>query len=127
MIGAVLLGVTSCATAPTKPLAPGEMRLMSVRLPEKEEVRLHYPFTVNIRFEAEGEPEIRSACFLFSWDGPHCFKPADIDYGPIGTIRVKVHTQNAGARLLQCYVLYTLNGKVLQTNEVETYLELIQK
>jgi hypothetical protein len=127
MIGAVLLGITSCATAPTKPPAPGEMRLISVRLPEREEVKLHYPFTVNIRFEAEGEPEIRSACFSFSWDGPHCFKPADVDYGQLGTIRVKIYTQNAGARSLKCYVLYLRDGKVQQTNEVETYLNMIQK
>ena len=36
MIGAALLGISSCATVPNKPLAPGELRLLSVLIPEKE-------------------------------------------------------------------------------------------
>ena len=75
---AVLLGISSCATVP-KPLAPGELRLLSMLVPEKENIRLHLPFIVNISFEADGEPEIKAACFYFPDDGPHCFKVTDVN------------------------------------------------
>jgi hypothetical protein len=125
MIEAVLLGITSCATVPDKPLAPGELRLLSVLVPEKENIRLNLPFVVNIRFEAEGTPEIRAACFTLSGDGPHCFKVADVDYGPPGTIRVQIRTKNPGSRLLEGYVLYIRDGKIQPTNVVSTYFRLI--
>jgi len=127
MIGAVLLGISSCATGPTKPLPPGELRLLSMLLPEKENIRLHLPFVVNISFEADGEPEIRAACFDFSGDGPHCFKVIDVNYGSPGTIKVQIHTKNAGSRLLECYVLYIRDGKIQPTNVVSTYFRVIPK
>jgi starvation-inducible outer membrane lipoprotein len=39
MMGAVLLGISSCATVP-KPLAPGELRLLSMLVSESKEPRL---------------------------------------------------------------------------------------
>jgi len=57
MIGAVLLGISSCATVPAKPLSTGELRL-SISVPEKENIKVHFPFVVNINFEADGNPEI---------------------------------------------------------------------
>jgi hypothetical protein len=125
MIGAVLLGVSSCATVPTKPLAPGELRLLSMLVPEKENIRIHLPFVVHISFEAEGEPEIRAACFDFSGDGPHCFKVMDVNYGSPGTIKVQIHTKNAGSRRFEGYVLYIRDGKIQMTNVVSTYFRII--
>jgi hypothetical protein len=125
MIGAVLLGISSCATVPTKPLAPGEIRLLSMLVPEKENIRVHLPFVVNISFEAEGKPEIRAACFDFSGDGPHCFKVMDVNYGSPGTIKVQIHTKNAGSRRLEGYVLYIRDGKIQLTNVVSTYFRVI--
>jgi hypothetical protein len=126
MIGAVLLGISSCATAP-KPLAPGELRLLSMILPEKENIRSHLPFIVNMSFEAEGEPEIRAACFYFADDGPHCFKVTDVSYGVRGTIKLQIRTSNPGARLLKCYVLYIRDGKIQSTNTVSAYFRAIPK
>lgn len=121
MIGAVFLGVSSCATVPTKPLAPGELRLLNMLVPEKEKIKVNLPFLVNINFEAEGNPEIRSACFSFAGDGPHCFKVADVKYGSPGTIKIQIHAKNSGSRLLECYVLYIREGKIQPTNVVSTY------
>jgi hypothetical protein len=124
MIGAVLLGISSCATVP-KPLAPGELRLLSMLVPEKENIRLHLPFFVNISFEADGEPEIKETCFYFADDGPHCFKVTDVNYGLRGTIKVQIHTKNPGVRLLKGYVLYIRDGKIQPTNMVSTYFSVI--
>jgi hypothetical protein len=126
MTGAVLLGISSCATV-SKPLTPGELRLLSILVPEKENIRLHLPFIVNMSFEADGEPEIKSACFYFADDGPHCFKVTDVNYGLRGTIKLQIHTSNPGARLLKGYVLYIRDGKVQPTNMVSTYFRVIPK
>jgi hypothetical protein len=120
MIGAVLLGISSCATVP-KPLAPGELRLLSMLVPEKQNIRLHLPFIVNISFEADGEPKIRAACFYIADDGPHCFKVTDVNYGLRGTIKVQIDTNNPGAHFLRSYVLYIRDGKIQPTNTVNSY------
>ena len=118
-------GISSCATVPNKPLVPGELRLLSVLVPEKEKIKLNVPFTVNLSFEADGKPEVRAACFTLSGDGPHCSKVTYVDYGSTGTIQVQIRTKNPGSRLLEGYVLYLRDGKVQPTNVVSTYLPLI--
>ena len=123
IIGVILLGISSCATLPA-PLSTGELRLLSLSIPEKEKIKVHSPFLASIHFEADGYPEIREACFYFSEDGPHCFRAKDVDYGSPGTIRVEIYTKNAGSRLLECYVLYIRNGKIERTNMVKAYFRI---
>jgi len=126
LVGVLLLGISSCATAP-KPLAPGELRLLSILVPGKENVKLYLPFTVDMSFEADGEPEIRAACFYFADDGPHCFKVTDVNYGSPGTVRSQIHTSNPGAQLLKGYILYIRNGKIQSTNMLSAYFRTIQQ
>jgi len=116
---AALLIISSCATAP-KPLAPGELRLLSVHVPEEKTIRVNIPFLVNINFEANGEPEIRTACFYFSGDGPHCSKVTDVIYGSPGNIKIEIRTKNAGSNHLECYVGYIRDGKIQATNVIGT-------
>ena len=119
--GIVLIGASSCATVPKEPLSTGELRLLSVSVPEKEKIKAHSPFVVNIEFEAEGNPEIKEACFYFSGDGPQCFNVRDESYGLERNIRLQIYSKNPGSRLLECYVVYIQDGKVQRTNVVKTY------
>jgi len=127
MMGIFILGISSCATSPTKPLAPGELRLLSMVVPEKEKVETHLPFIVNISFETDVQPEIKSACFYFAGDGPHCFRVTEVSDGSPGTIKVKIYTNNPGSRLLEGYVLYNRDGKIERTNTVSTYFRPAQQ
>ena len=120
----VLLLVSSCATVPTDPLASGELRLLSIH-PEKGDIRVNFPFVVNINFEADGKPEIRTACFSFSGDGPYCFKVTDANYGSPGTIKVQVRAKNSGSHSLESYVYYIKDGKVQPTNIVNCNIRVI--
>jgi hypothetical protein len=120
----VLLLVSSCATVPTDPLASGELRLLSIH-PEKGDIRVNFPFVVNINFEAEGKPEIRTACFSFSGDGPYCFKVTDVNYGSPGTIKVQVKAKSSGSQALESYVYYLRDGKVQPTNVVNCNIRVI--
>lgn len=126
-VGVAWLGFFSCATVSKKPLAQGELRLLSLQVPEKESVKLNSPFHVIILFEAEGRPEIRAACFTLSGDGPHCSKVSDVDYGSPGAVRLQIRTRNPGSRFLEGYVLYVRDGKVETSNVVSTYIRLIPR
>jgi len=121
----VLLLVSSCATVPTEPLASGELRLLSMHVPQREDIRVNFPFVVNINFEADGRPEIRTACFSFSGDGPYCFKVTDVNYGSPGTIKVQVRAKNSGSHSLESYAYYIRDGKVQPTNVVNCQIRVI--
>jgi hypothetical protein len=120
-----MLIVSSCATVPIEPLASGELRLLSMRVPMKEDIRASFPFVVNISFEADGKPEIRTACFYFSGDGPYCSKITDVNYGSPGTIRIQLRANNPGPSVLESYVLYIRDGKIQPTNVVDTHFRVI--
>jgi hypothetical protein len=123
--GVLLLLVSSCATVPTEPLASGELRLLSIHVPMKGDVKVNFPFVVNIDFEADGKPEIRTACFYFSGDGPYCFKATDVNFGSPGTIMVQVRAKNSGSHALESYVWYFRDGKVQPTNVVGCQIRVI--
>ena len=55
-IGFLVLLNVSCVTVPTEPLASGELILLSIHVPMKEEIKVNYPFVANINFKAEGKP-----------------------------------------------------------------------
>jgi hypothetical protein len=122
--GFFLLLASSCATVPTEPLASGELRLLSMHA-ERGDIRVNFPFVVNINFEADGKPEIRTACFSFSGDGPYCFKVTDVNYGSPGTIKVQVRAKNSGSHALESYAYYIRDGKVQPTNVVNCNIRVI--
>jgi hypothetical protein len=123
--GVVLLLISSCATVPTEPLGKGELRLLSIHVPIKEDIRVNFPIVVDINFEAEGKPEIRTACFYFSGDGPYCYKVTDVNYGSPGTIKVQVRAKNSGSYALESYVYYIKDGKVQPSNVVNCNIRVI--
>jgi hypothetical protein len=123
--GAVILSISSCATVPTEPLTSGGLRLLNLQVAEKGEIRLNYQFVVNINFEADGKPEIRTACLYFSGDGPYCYKVTDVNYGSPGTIKVQVRAKNSGSYTLESYVYYIKDGKVQPTNVVSSQIRVL--
>lgn len=125
--GVLMSLLASCATVPIEPLTPGELRLLSMHVAEKEDIRMNLPFVVNISFEVDGKPEIRTACFYFSADGPYCFKVIDVNYGSPGTLKVKIRTKSPVSKVfLEAYVLYIRDGKIQPTNVVGSQIHFIQ-
>jgi hypothetical protein len=116
----IMLLVFSCATVPSGPLSPGEVRLISMYVPHPEGIRENFPFVLIINFEADGKPEIKRACFYWSGDGPSCFKVIDVDYGSPGTIRVEPLARRAGSYVLETYVQYIRDGKTQQTKAIRS-------
>jgi hypothetical protein len=123
--GIAILSISSCATVPTEPLTSGELRLLGLHVPQREDIKVNFPFVVNINFEADGKPEIRTACFSFSGDGPYCVKVTDANYGSLGTIKVQVRAKNSGSHALEGYVYYIRDGKTQPTNVVTCQIRVI--
>ena len=124
-LGAVIiLSISSCATVPNEPFAPGEVRLLNLQVAERGEIRLNFPFLVNINFEADGKPEIRTACFSFSGDGPYCYKVTEVNYGSPGTIKVQIRAKTSGSYVLESYVYYIKDGKVQRSNVVSSQIRI---
>ena len=124
-VGVVMLFVSSCATVPTESLTSGEVRLLSIYVSERGDIKVNLPFMMNINFEADGKPEIRTACFSFSGDGPYCYKVTDVNYGSPGTIKAQVRAKTPGPYVLESYVYYIKDGKVQPTNVVGSQIRVI--
>jgi len=120
LMGGGILLTSSCATVPTGPLAPGEVKLLRIDVPHEGGIKGNLPFTINIIFEADGKPEIRTACFYWSGDGPKCFKVLDVNYGSPGTINVEPRAKSSGMYVLETYVLYIRGGKTQPTKIISS-------
>jgi energy-converting hydrogenase Eha subunit E len=127
MGGAILLGTSSCATVSKEPLAEGELRLLNATLPVVGVVKTGLPYEVKITFIADGEPAIRRACFSWSGEGPYCYpiKPTDVRYGSPGSFSVMLFPAFIGAYRAECYVEYYEGRKILRTNVVHYYLDVM--
>ena len=125
MGGTLLFMISSCATVPTEPLASGDLRLLGMDVPQKEDLRERLPFVVNLSFEADGKPEIVTVCFFWSGNGPYCSKLTDLNYGFPGTIKVHLYPRNHGSWTLESYVVYKKDGKTESTNVVGTRIRII--
>jgi hypothetical protein len=118
--GVVLLLTSSCATVPTEPLAPGELRLLSLQMGGNAGINVSV--RVKVLFEADGRPEIRRACFTWSGDGLSCLKVSQVEYGSPGSLTVWIAAPKNGTFVLEGYVEYIRNGKPWPTNKVSTHV-----
>ena len=120
MVVAVLSGISSCATVPTGPLAAGEVRLLGMDV--SGSIRMGHLFVLNINFETDDKPEIRTACFYWSGEGPYCFKVMAVKYGSPGTIKVEPRARDSGWYMMESYVLYIRDGKTQQTKAISSQI-----
>jgi len=120
LMSGVILLISSCATVSTGALAPGEVRLLKIDFPHEMDIQRGIPFAVNIAFEAEGRPEIKTACFYWSGDGPNCFKVKEVSFGSPGTINVEPRAMSSGSLILETYVLYIRDGKTQPTKTIRS-------
>jgi hypothetical protein len=94
-------------------------------IPHEGSIKRNLPFVVNIKFEADGKPEIKTACFNWSNDGPYCYKVANVDYGSPGTIRAEPLAKNSGSFVLETYVVYIRDRRTQRTKVIGTQVNII--
>jgi len=109
---AILLAVSSCTT-----LRKGELRLLDMEIRDSARLRTNVQFWVRVNFEADGNPEIRRACFFWTGDGPYCINVKSVEYGSFAYFDVPVNARY-GSSILQCYVEYLRDEKIERSNAV---------
>ena len=120
----ISITLLSCATVPTGPLTPGELRLLSMNVLELH-IDRGIPFKVDISFEADGKPQIKGACFYWSGEGPYCMRRnIDVQYGTLGHLTLRLITNNPGNYILEGYVEYIRDGKIQITNRVASTISV---
>ena len=122
MGGVILSVVSSCATVPTRPLTPGEVRLLSIDFRGGRSQEAYISFVANISFEADGKPEIKKACFYWSGEGPDCFDMMYVTFGPQTTFQVQLPGMSAGSYTVRCYAEYIQDGETRKTNVIATQI-----
>ena len=128
LIGMLLSGIvlsiaSSCATVPKKPLAAGEIRLLSMEALGAG-IKEGAAFPVNVFFEGEGRAEIKRACFYESEERQYC---SDVSYVTLGTKRafqVYLPSTKAGSYRVECYAEYVRNGEIRRTNVIATQISI---
>jgi hypothetical protein len=115
-----LILISSCATVPTEPLAPGELRLLSLEVEGAGSVRGDTLIQVKVTFEAEGRPELRKACFYWSEKGPYCTQIKDVSWGSPSLFVTWIRSGRTGIYNLEGYIEYIRDGKPRVSNRVST-------
>jgi hypothetical protein len=127
LLGVVILFmVSSCATeqpVPTEPLKPGEVRLLKVSFPEIGAIKKMVKYVAEIKFEADGRPEITRGCVYWNVYGPSCMSVMDVSYGT-GIIRIEIPTPMDGLYTLKTFVYYVRNGVTIRSNMVEAQFSI---
>jgi hypothetical protein len=122
--GVVLSVISSCATVPKEPLAPGEVRLLYIGVPGAG-LEAETSFAVNIFFETVGNPHIKRACFFESREKPYCFDVSDVSYFTLGAKRafqVYLPGVSVGSHRVECFAEYIRDGETRKTNVVFTQI-----
>ena len=119
---ALLSAISSCTM-----VKKGELRLLNnMEILDPERLRTNVQFWVRVYFEADGQPEIRRACFYWTGDGPHCVPVPvkDIVYGSVAYLEVPLIAR-FGTSDLQCYVEYLRDEKIERSNTVASSVEVL--
>jgi hypothetical protein len=137
---AVLLLISSCATVligpegtslslgRKEPSITGELRLLSLDVPQIGNLSANVAYWTTINYEADPKPEISRACFNFSGDGQSCVdvQPKDVTYGSHPHFRIPIHVP-VGSKRINCYAEYIRDGKTHRTNTVTYYAIILKK
>jgi hypothetical protein len=118
---AILLAISSCTM-----VGEGELRLLDMEIYDSARLRTNGQFWVRVNFEADGQPEIRRACFYWTGDGPHCVPVPvkDVRYGSVASFEVPLYAR-FGSAILQCYVEYVRDEKIHRSNAVASSVNVV--
>jgi len=117
----ILLGSSACA------VKKGELRLLDMQIYEPARLLTNVQFWIRVNFEADGNPEIRRACFYWYGDGPYCVNVdvKNVVYGSFAYFDVPLVPRYGGS-VLQCYVEYLRDERIERSNAVARRVNVVQ-
>ena len=116
---AILLASSSCT------LKKGELRLLDMEIHNPTRILTNAQFWIRVNFEADGNPEIRKACFYWFGDGPYCVNVKDVEYGSFAYFDVPL-VARYGQSVLQCYVEYLRDERIERSNTVAHRVNVVK-
>ncbi len=124
LLSGILLSMScSCATVPKEPLAPGEVRLLSMEVVGAG-IKEGAAFPVNVFFEGEGRVEIKKACFYESKEKQFCSDVSYVTWGTKRAFQVYLPSTKSGSYRVECYAEYVRNGETRKTNVIATQVSI---
>ena len=124
LLGGIVLSIVfSCASVPKEPLAPGEIRLLSMEALGSG-IKEGAAFPVNVFFEGEGRVEIKKACFYESKERQYCSEVSYVTLGTKRAFQVYLPSTKAGSYRVECYAEYVRNGEIRKTNVIVTQISI---
>ena len=124
LLGGIVLSIaSSCATVPKEPLAPGEIRLLSMEALGSG-IKEGAAFPVNVFFEGAGRIEIKRACFYESEERQYCSDVSYVTWGTKRAFQVYLLSTKAGSYRVECYAEYVRNGEIRRTNVIATQISI---
>ena len=102
-----------------EPPSVGELKLLSIDIPQSWNLSTNIEYWTTINFEADRNPKIDRACFNFSGGSQSCVdvQAKDVTYASHPYFRVPIHVP-VGTKRIDCYAEYIRNGKTQRTNTV---------
>lgn len=96
----------------------GEWKLKSLQV--KNPLQAGVPYRVTLPYSKTGKVKPIEACFLWSGEGPYCFKMKVLKK----SIRVRLRTGNPNTYKLTGFIRYRSDGKVKETNDVSARIDV---
>lgn len=125
MLASILMSIVlSLASSSCTMLKKGELRLLDMEIHYPVRVRMDQQFWIRVYFEADDRPEIRRACFYWFGDGPYCVDVKDVEYGSFAYFDVPLYARY-GSSVLQCYVEYLRDEKIVRSNAVAHSINVV--
>ena len=99
-----------------------EFDLKALIVNSKIKAGSYYP--VALSYEVSGEPYLVNACYLWSGEGPYCFKVTNKkeDFKIVSRLR----TKNPGKYKLEGFVKYKSGGQYKESNHVFATIEVVR-
>ena len=115
-------------TSGKEPPSVGELKLLSMDIPQSWNLSTNIEYWATINFEADRNPKIRRACFNFSGGSQSCVdvQAKDVTYASHPYFRVPIHVP-VGTKRMDCYAEYIRDGKTQRTNTVTYYVIILKK
>ena len=112
----------------TEPYKEGELKLLSMAIPQSWNLSTNIEYWATINFEADHNPKIHRACFNFSGGSQSCVdvQAKDVIYASHPHFRVPIHVP-VNTKRIDCYAEYIRDGKTQRTNTITYYLIILKK
>jgi hypothetical protein len=78
------------------------------------------PYSARLSYEVEGKPHHLEACYLWSGEGPYCFKARKFER----YFESVLQTNNPGRYKLEGYVRYNNGAQIVDSNRVSATIRV---